>query len=117
MVSFVIAVPAARVQQKQTTGSECSADVQHQACALIFQAFDAAKKLSHGMTRADVEKEFEMDGGIAFPPTNTYTFKGCSGLKIDVEFKRPDGQSIGKFEGSDVIVSVSKVYVEPAYKD
>jgi hypothetical protein len=108
---------SAAQQPTSTVKTPCSADVEHQACSLAFQAYDAAKDLQPGMTRADVEKAFEGDGGMQFGQTHRYTFKKCSGFKIVVEFKRLDGQPIGDWAPTDVVVSVSKVYVEPKHYD
>jgi len=117
LVGLFLLISMQGQQSSAPAPSPCSADSEHQACTLAFQAYDAARHLQAGMTRADVEKAFEGDGGMQFGQTHRYTFKKCSGFKIDVEFKRLDGQPIREWASTDVIVSVSKVYVEPKHYD
>jgi len=44
------------------------------------------EKIHVGMTRADVETLFISDGGISTRYRQTYVFRDCPYIKIDVEF-------------------------------
>ena len=86
-------------------------------CQLVHEAMDAAQNIKPGMTRQDVEKRFRKDGGLIFPVETRYTYDECSSIKIDVDFKPSGTSGPGNFNPSDVVVRVSKPYLEGPFAD
>lgn len=39
-----------------------------------------------GMVRADVERDFEFDGGLSVPSRTVYVYRRCHFIKINVDF-------------------------------
>jgi hypothetical protein len=66
------------------------------------------EKLQVGMTRADVERFFVTDGGLSPLDRQTYVFRDCPYIKIDVEFALMES---GKIRSGDRITVVSKPYL------
>jgi hypothetical protein len=57
------------------------------ACSVVSQALLAAHRLDPGMTRADVEADFAIDGGLQTAGTARYIFKKCPVIQILVRFE------------------------------
>lgn len=84
-------------------------------------------KIKVGMTRADLEKVFVVDGGIYNRTHRTYVYRECPYFKVDFQFERPDENSRpdpnSPFPGSpsgyptDKIVAISKPYVDYPFPD
>jgi hypothetical protein len=55
-------------------------------CTVVEQALDSVSKLKPGMLRADVERDFQPDGGISVRDRATYTYRRCHYIKINVAF-------------------------------
>ena len=73
-----------------------------------------------GMTRAAVEKKFQMDGGLQGYVTVRYVHPDCSYFKVDVKFTvKRDSDDQGRVVPTpeDNTVSVSKPYIENPYSD
>jgi hypothetical protein len=69
---------------------------------------EAASKLRVGVARADVEKDFELDGGMTFQDKATYTYRRCHYIKVDVEFQKRDvPPNTEAFSEGDTVVKVS----------
>ena len=98
---FALSLPCF-AQKPQDCGSQCKT---------VEQALVAVQDIKVGMTRNDLEKHFEMDGGFNFRGDTRYVFKGCSYLKITVEFILDPGVS-RNFSPKDTVKSVSKLFVE-----
>jgi hypothetical protein len=43
-------------------------------CTVVREALDAAAKLQVGMLRADIERAFELDGGLSVQDRGIYTY-------------------------------------------
>lgn len=74
--------------------------------------FDAIKP---GMTRQDVEERFPMDGGLQGVSPVRFLHPECNHFKVDVSFSyetNPSNQNRAIGSGTDVVVGVSKPYVE-----
>ncbi len=86
---------------------------QTNCCDFLEKTLSISEQIKAGQTRADIEKAFELDGGISSPQRATYTFKGCRYLKLDVEFRvtHPDRKIEREFDPQDIITSVSRLYV------
>jgi len=85
-------------------------------CSIVEQALASVDNIKPGMTRADIEKNFVMDGGLDFGLTSIYTYKECPLIKIRVDFSTgtPGG---GSDSPKDIVKSVSKPYLEYPTKD
>jgi len=64
------------------------------------------------MTRADLLKVFEMDGGLQSVPATRYVLRGTTLIKVDVEFEKPINSN-----DELKIKSISKPYLEPFFMD
>jgi hypothetical protein len=89
----------------------------HTAEEIITDALKAAADLKVGDTRADVERSFELEGGLQSRTKSRYVFKKCSYIKIDVEFTGKGDSSPAGFPSTDIIVQVSKPYLEYSIED
>ena len=85
---------------------------------MIDHALDEVHKIEKDMSRMDVEKQFQTDGGIFFRNQTVYVFKKCPAIKIRVTFTL-DPTYNGFADGSprDVVRSVSKPSLEYPSKD
>ncbi len=65
-----------------------------------------------GMTRADLLKVFEEEGGISTRTQQTYVYRECPYFKVDVRFE-PVGELHGKefVSSGDKIVNISRPYL------
>jgi hypothetical protein len=82
------------------------------SCRPIVEALEAVQRVNTGMTRADLEKDFQLDGGISFPTQATYTYRKCRYVKIDVEFQRSKEATGVEEAPKDVITKISKAYLD-----
>lgn len=99
----------------------------------LHQRYIEATSIKEGMTRADLLKVFEMDGGIQLMLPTRYVLKNSNLIKVDVEFDVPAVNKIipeelrfgrrdsdgYQFVSNDrlKIKRISKPYVEPAFMD
>jgi hypothetical protein len=82
-------------------------------CKVVTEALKAAGDLKPGMLRADVEKNFTLDGGVSFPGSGTYLFKACHYIKIDVQFDAQDAdKNTHGLSKTDSITTISKPYLD-----
>ena len=81
-------------------------------CSVVQQALFAAKGLDPGKTRADVEANFEMDGGLQTTDTVRYVFKNCRAIQILVRFEGDEPGRPAAALPTDRIVTVSRPYLE-----
>jgi hypothetical protein len=72
------------------------------------------------MTRRDVERNFTMDGGLQFFSksgfTTCYVYSKCEFIRITVAFNAAQSK-MGSPSPDDIVVRVSKPYLEYAAKD
>ncbi len=102
------------------------APVTGEECKPIAQALEATKKLKPGMLRAELEKEFEEDGGISFFEKDSeasfrqkgrYVYRKCPYIKIDVELIFEGTTEAPAPSQKDRIRSISRPYLEYPYAD
>ena len=72
------------------THSACAGSSETQGCKLVADALESASKSRPGISRADIEKDFELDGGPTFADKTTYTYRRCHYIKVEVEFQKSD---------------------------
>jgi hypothetical protein len=91
------------------------------SCALVKEALNDSSHIKAGMTRAEVEKSFRADGGLQFfsksGSTTRYVYRKCELIKIDVKFEAAVVSQTGSWSPNDIVVSVSKPYLEYPFSD
>jgi hypothetical protein len=83
----------------------------------IDKVIRIADALHPGMTRADVLKNFQTEGGKSTRKWNHYVYKRCSYIKVDVTFVVAPGEDQFKEAVTDKIATVSKPYLEFSIMD
>jgi hypothetical protein len=99
----------------------------------LQQRYVEATSIKEGMTRADLLKTFQMDGGLQALLPARYVLKNSNLIKVDVEFDVPLGSRIvpedirfGRSESEGfqfvsndtlTIKRISKPYIEPTFTD
>jgi hypothetical protein len=75
---------------------------------------DEAYSIHVGMSRADLLKVFNIDGGLQRIPPRRYSLPRCDMIKVDVEFELPQGASRNKLPADNElkISAISKPYLE-----
>jgi hypothetical protein len=94
---------------------------QPQIDALLTREIDAviriADALRPGMTRADVLKKFQTEGGLSARQWNHYVYRRCPYIKVDVTFVVAPGEDQFKESATDKIATVSKPYLQFSIMD
>ena len=82
------------------------------------------KTIKVGMTRADLLKVFDTEGGLSTGLNRTYVYRKCPLIKVDVEFQpvgRPARDAKGrvtlKEADGDVIEKISRPYLDWSVMD
>jgi len=77
---------------------------------------DEAYSIQVGMSRADLLKVFEVDGGLQLVPPERYVLRSCYMIKVKVQFELPKGTSRAKLppDNEMKISAISKPYLERA---
>ena len=79
----------------------------------VLKSLKRMEWVKAGMTRADLLKVFDVEGGISTRQQRTYVYRGCPFFKVDVKF-----QAVGVLEedatesAADEIVEISKPYLD-----
>jgi hypothetical protein len=91
---------------------------QDQLETLIKEAISIVGNLKEGSIRAEVERDFMLDGGLQSRGTSRYMLKKCRFIKIEVTFSK-DERSGTWIDGSpnDIVTSVTKPYLEYPFMD
>jgi hypothetical protein len=87
--------------------------------AWVADALIRMRSIKPGMTRSDLLKVFTTEGGIYTGLQRKFVSRDCLYFKVDVEFEavgRPNRDREGRVtlieDGRDVIVKISKPYLE-----
>ncbi|HKF50022.1 MAG TPA: hypothetical protein VKB38_21845 [Terracidiphilus sp.] len=86
--------------------------------AFIERAIQSADSIQPGNSRAKIEQDFVMEGGLQTAAQTRYVLKKCRLIKIDVEFTAADGgkpqftTDTGEYSPDDVVVKVGRPYLE-----
>lgn len=66
------------------------------------------------MTRGEVEERFKRDGGLQSRESTRYAFPSCPDItiKVGIKFKEANAADQNSFPKSDIVVEVSKPYLE-----
>ncbi len=77
-----------------------------------------ARLIKEGMTRADLLKSFEEDGGIQRVLAERYVLKSCKMIKLDIQFNAENGAGYVKRPDAELIITrVSTPYLEYKFMD
>ena len=95
-------------------------EVQRERQEWVRRCLKDFEALKPGMTRAEVEKRFPIDGGLqGFSPVR-YLHPDCPYFKVDVEFavqRDPKAQNRVAPTQADKVTKVSKPYLETPFFD
>ena len=79
---------------------------------MVVDAMDSASKLKIGMLRADVERDFEADGGISVRDRGTYTYRRCHYIKLNIEFRvHENAPNTYAISPEDQVSKISSLYL------
>ena len=78
----------------------------------IKETLTIVDELKPGDTRAKLERNFQLDGGLQFAAKSRYILKKCNYIKIDVELTGDGIENRIDFLPTDKILKVSKPYLE-----
>jgi hypothetical protein len=82
------------------------------SCKLVAEALNSTTKLKVGMLRADLEKDFDPDGGISGQDRGMFTYKRCHYIKIEVEFEAHEISSGSQASSpTDRVSKISRPYL------
>ena len=90
----------------------------------IVSIIKQTSAIKPGMTRADLMKVFEGEGGLSTGLRRTYASRECPYIKVDVEFEpvgRPEHDQDGRVtlieDDQDLIKKISKPYLDWSISD
>jgi hypothetical protein len=84
----------------------------------LKERYAEATSVKVGMTRADLKKVFDQDGGLQPATRPRYVLKSSDIIKVDVEFAIPEGMNHRNAPDDLVhIKDISKPYLEEHYLD
>jgi hypothetical protein len=85
-----------------------------ESCGIIREAIEEFGKIRPGMTRREIEKHFNRDGGIQVRNATRYSYSKCkeATIKVEIKFKLAGPVDQTPFSKDDTVVEVSKPYLE-----
>jgi hypothetical protein len=86
-------------------------------CSLVQDALKASDGLKPGMSRKDVEAQFEPDGGIQTGGWGRYVFRRCRAIKIEARFTGADEGTGAAMLPTDRVLGLSRPYLEVPFAD
>ena len=87
------------------------------SCGVITDALRSIESLKAGGPRSQLERDFQLDGGMQFAAKSRYVFKACHYIKIDVKLSGKGIEDRADFLPTDTITEVSRPYLEFPTKD
>jgi len=89
-------------------------DLTKQISAILTEC----QKIKPGMTRAELLKVFTVEGGISTATHQTFVYRGCPYIKVDVDFTLSDPkQKALEKRPTDTIKKISKPYLNWSFID
>ncbi len=87
--------------------------------AWLITKLEEVFSIRPGMTKADLLRVFEHDGGLQNTWPQRFVLRSCHLIKVDVEFNVPEGMAPASYPPDNElkIKSISKPYLEPMDKD
>jgi hypothetical protein len=81
-------------------------------CSIVVAALEAVSHIHPGMSRAEVEKVFVVDGGLIIRDKTRYSLRDCHSIKVEITFDR-DKQAPGVIGApKDTVKAVDRPYLE-----
>ena len=109
LITFVCIAP---VSPSQSFGT----DEDH--TAWIAKSLREMERLKVGMTRGELLKVFQEEGGISTRKWRRYAYRDCRYIKVDVEFEPVGDLENGRIQSSlDKITRISKPFLEWSIMD
>jgi hypothetical protein len=93
-------------------GTSSAAPASDNACVVVPDALREIDGLKPGDSRDQLERSFELDGGLQSPSKSTYVFKRYRYIKVDIEFSLGGPGDRPAFLPADRIVKISRLYLE-----
>lgn len=85
---------------------------QKQNCQFIQESLNDISRIKIGMTRSDLLKVFDTEGGIYTRTQNHYVYKKCMFIRVDVKYSPVGGEQNSFAESpDDKIIEISKPYL------
>jgi hypothetical protein len=78
----------------------------------VENALKEIKSIKIGMTRRDLLRVFTTEGGTSTPLSRQYVYKGCPYFKVRVEFQLAKGGDRPEASPEDIIITISRPYLE-----
>ena len=79
----------------------------------ISEILTECQRIKPGMTRAELLKVFDTQGGISTATQRTFVYRGCPYIKVDVDFNLSDPKQKALEERpTDTISKISKPYLD-----
>jgi hypothetical protein len=94
-------------------------DLPHDQDAIQFleKAMKAVREIQLGEARAELERDFVLDGGLQTAQNSRYVYRACHFIKIDVGFTISNASSLPEPAPTDQVRHVSKPYLEYPFAD
>lgn len=108
---FICVICISSVAQNEPQSKPLPIDQEH--TQWIVHALQAIQTIEPGMTRSDLTKLFTTEGGLSTISQQTYVYRQCRFIKIDVKFAPSSKDELP----TDKIVEVSRPYLEWANFD
>jgi hypothetical protein len=84
----------------------------------LEQRYKEATSIKAGMSRADLVKLFDEDGGMQTSPAGRYVLKSCRLIQIEVKWDNPYGAASRTMPDDKLkIAEVSKPFLQPMALD
>ena len=107
LIAGLLLITGARIYSPAQTAN----DQTHQQW--LEERYNQATSIKAGMTRADLLKLFEEDGGLQTIPAGRYVLKSCRLIQIEVKFDTKYGVDYQPIPAKDLkITNVSRPYLE-----
>ncbi len=87
------------------------------AVEFLEKAIKTVSDIPSGEVRAELERDFILDGGFQTAQISRYVYRACHLIKIDVEFTISNSSSLPEPAPTDQVKHVSKRYLEYPFAD
>ena len=100
----IVLFAVSALQSQQTAAST-------ESCTVVERALAAYYHLKPGMTRAEVERDFRLEGGPRPRSLSRYAYKECQYIKLEIEYTPDPDQREGLGSARDVVKTLSKLTI------
>ena len=83
-----------------------------ECCSIVINALEAVSHIRTGMSRAEVEKVFVVDGGLISKEKTRYSFRDCRAIKVEITFDLKEVRQDAIGSPKDTVSAFSKPYIE-----